>query len=184
MSKGSGRRRISPSDGIQYDEETMMTNIEERGGSHRQSAKRELLLGIRTGAQPTASKDYGSHSGTGENGRYSGVGRKNDFRNWKSYTRGKQYHHKEVIRENREHHRPVPAGLAARLRERSIAVLLHEARRRRESRRRYDRSCANYTSSYTPFRNPPQSEQKYPMGFAVFEERVRRIAFRVKYGYL
>lgn len=182
MSKGSGRRRIIPADGLQYNEETMMTNIEERGGSYRQSAKKELLLGLRTGAEPTATKDYGSHSGTGTNGRYSGVGRKNDFRNWKNYTHGKQYEHNAVSQAKIDHHRPVPAGLAARLRERSIAVLLYEARGRSERRKRYDRGYQsdNWTSSY---QHAPQSEQKYPMGYAVFEAKVRKIELHLRYGF-
>jgi hypothetical protein len=91
MSKGSGRRRISPADGIRYDEETEMTNIEERGATHAMTPHKEVYLGLRTGAPPTANSDYGSHSGTGDNGRYGGKGRKNDYRSWKNYTRGKQY---------------------------------------------------------------------------------------------
>ncbi len=92
MSKGTGRRRIAPADGIYYDEDSDMTNIEKRGGRHTASHKKECILGIRAwGAPPTALYDYGSHSGTGDNGRYSGRGRKNDYRNWKNYTKGKQY---------------------------------------------------------------------------------------------
>ncbi len=81
MSKGSGRRRISPADGLRYNEETQMT--------------KEIDVVYNTlnapGAPPTANTDYGSHSGTGTNGRYGGKGRKNDYRSWKNYTRGKQY---------------------------------------------------------------------------------------------
>ena len=92
MSKGTGRRRISPTDGISYDEDEDMTNIEKRGGGHTLSHNRERILGIRAwGAPPTAEYDYGSHDGSGTNGRYSGRGRKNDHRNWKNYTKGKQY---------------------------------------------------------------------------------------------
>jgi hypothetical protein len=120
MSKGSGRRRITPSDGLQYNAETDMTNIEERGGSHRQSAKKELLLGIRTGAPPTKDNDYGSHSGTGDNGRYAGKGRKNDHRNWKGYTGGKQYDHNARTQEAVTTHKPVPEAVAERMREKSI----------------------------------------------------------------
>ncbi len=117
MSKGSGRRRISPADGIKYDEETMTTNIEDRGGKSFEGVGTDLTHGRRTGAQPTATKDYGSHGGGGDNGRYSGVGRKNDYRNWKSHTRGKQYDHN--IGDEIEN-RPVPEGLARRMREKSI----------------------------------------------------------------
>ena len=179
MSKGSGRRRISPSDGLQYDEETMMTNIEERGAAHYQSGGKELRLGLRTGASPTTGRGYGNHGY-----RWAGKGRKDDNRNWKSHTRGKQYEHNATAQEKVDHHKPVPASLAARLRERSIAVLLHEARRRQQSRRRYDRVVSSWNSNYnSSFRNPPQSEQNYPIGFAVFERKVKTILFNVKYGY-
>jgi hypothetical protein len=114
MSKGSGRRRITPSDGLRYDPDTDMTNIEERGGSHCQSASKELRLGIRTGAEPTRKGHYGSGR------RWGGKGRKDDSRNWKSHTKGKQYEHNQVSREAQEDHRPVPESLAARMREKSI----------------------------------------------------------------
>lgn len=92
MAKGSGRRRIAPADGIIYDEEKDITNIEQRGARSKESLKFKGTYAD-LGAPPTAWYDYGSHSGTGTNGRYSGRGRKNDFRNWKSYTKGKQYEH-------------------------------------------------------------------------------------------
>lgn len=115
MSKGSGRRRITPSDGLRYNEDSDMTNIEERGGHHRQSAKREIALGLRTGAKPTVESYYG-HTGR----RWAGKGRKDDNRSWKSSSKGKQYEKNLEVKENKENHRPVPENVAYRLREKSI----------------------------------------------------------------
>jgi hypothetical protein len=89
MSKGSGRRRTTPADGLKYDPETEMTTVEQRGSKAIESIKARGLYSDR--APPTKMKDYGSHSGTGYNGRYGGRGRKNDYRNWKNYTKGQQY---------------------------------------------------------------------------------------------
>lgn len=116
MSKGSGRRRITPSDGLQYDPDTDMTNIEKRGGTHFQSGSKEVSLGLRTGAAPTTKGHYGAGR------RWGGKGRKDDHRNWKSHTKGKQYEHNQVARDAQDHHRPVPANVASRLREASIAA--------------------------------------------------------------
>lgn len=175
MSKGSGRRRISPSDGLQYDEDTMMTNIEQRGGAHYQSGSKEMRLGLRTGAQST-NQNYGR--------RWAGKGRKDDHRNWKSHGKGKQYEHNAVAQEKSEHYRPVPESLASRLRQRSIAVLLHEARRRAESSARYRRQREKwYSYQPTPYHYPPQSEQKYRIGYAVLEAKVKSIELNLRYGF-
>jgi hypothetical protein len=113
VSKGSGRRRITPSDGLRYDPNTDMTNIEERGAGSFQSGGKEIRLGLRTGASPT---------GDNRGRRYAGKGRKDDNRNWKRHTKGKQYEHNQLSREAQEHHRPVPESVASHLREMSITA--------------------------------------------------------------
>ncbi len=175
MSKGSGRRRIFPSDGIRYDEDTMMTNIEERGGSHRQTANKELCLGLRTGASPTAD-NHGR--------RYAGKGRKDDHRNWKRHTKGKQYEHNARAKERQEHHTPMSESVAFHLREKSVRTLFYRQMFNQRRSTRHDRwwsSYRNYTSSCTYTRLPPQPLE-YKIGFLAFEEKVKNIQLRVKYG--
>ena len=84
MAKGSGRRRITPADGLKYDEETGMTSIESVSKSF-EGMKYFMRSGYRTGAQPTAESWYGSNGK-----RWGGNGRKNDNRNWKT-NRDEQY---------------------------------------------------------------------------------------------
>lgn len=164
MSKGSGRRRIFPSDGIRYDEDTMMTNIEERGGSHRQTANKELCLGLRTGAPPTADN---------RGRRYAGKGRKDDHRNWKRHTKGKQYEHNARAKERQERHTPISESVAFHLREKSVRTLFYHQQMRDRSyaqwRRRQER-YQNYTWGYTYTRSPPQPLE-YKIGFLAFEEK-------------
>ncbi len=115
MSKGSGRRRITPSDGLQYDPDEDMTNIEKRGASHYQSGKKEIRIGLRTGAPPTTETYYGS-----KGKRWASKGRKDDNRNWKSHHKGKQYSHNLEAKEKSKEHKVVPENVVNRLREKSI----------------------------------------------------------------
>lgn len=210
MSKGSGRRRITPSDGLQYDPDTDMTNIEERGATHFQSGAKEVSLGLRTGAEPTTGRGYRSRQG-----RYGGKGRKDDHRNWKSHTKGKQYEHNQRARDAQDHHKPVPANVANRLREASIAsdvvrgypckawsrsgktLVLKTiapaaekflvkfggiAYRGIASRmsKPRDRYAYSYSHSYT-YKAPP-SRSLMKIGFAVFEEKVQRLLNRIRWN--
>lgn len=203
MAKGSGRRRITPSDGLQYDPETDMTNIEHRGGHHTQSASKELRLGLRTGAGPTAhgSSRWG-------HGRGGGKGRKDDNRNWKSHHKGKQYEANVKVREAQEHHRPVPEGVANRMREKSInSDVRHGGPYGIKARQKFmdkfgkkrmgERHAAYRTerSSTIFWRNkmdtyrldPNRYKAKlapYKIGFAKFEEKVQNILQSVRYGWV
>lgn len=87
MSKGSGRRRTTPADGIIYDEESDITNIEARGQRYREGIKCRSIYSD-PGAPPTALSWYGSNGK-----RWGGRGRKNDHRSWKTNCKGKQYEH-------------------------------------------------------------------------------------------
>lgn len=89
MSKGSGRRRFMPTEGILYDPETDMTNIDKRGGQTLESIGHTFKTKSRDpGAPPTQDYWYGNNGR-----RWAGKGRKADNRNWKNYTKGKQYEH-------------------------------------------------------------------------------------------
>jgi hypothetical protein len=85
MSKGSGRRRISPADGLRYDAELDITNIEQRGARAKESMDFRKFY-CDPGAPPTRDYWYGVHGR-----RWGGRGRKDDYRCWKNFTRGKQY---------------------------------------------------------------------------------------------
>ena len=85
MSKGSGRRRTTPSDGIQYDPESDQTNVELRGSLSIEGITRRWLYSD-PGAPPTARYFYGTNGR-----RWAGRGRKNDNRSWKTRSKGKQY---------------------------------------------------------------------------------------------
>jgi hypothetical protein len=71
MSKGSGRRRITPSDGLRYNPDAEMTNIEERGASHFLSGGKEVAMGLRTGAHPTGNWRGGRWGGRTASARLS-----------------------------------------------------------------------------------------------------------------
>lgn len=76
MSKGSGRRRIVPADGIKYDPET--EEVDEVVARSFEGNRYGLSHGFRHGAQPTCQSYYGTHGK-----HWAGKGRKNDYRSWK-----------------------------------------------------------------------------------------------------
>ena len=179
MSKGSGRRRITPSDGIRYDDDTMMTNIEMRGGQATMSSSKEVRLGLRTGAAPTGDRDR----------RWGGKGRKDDHRNWKSHTRGKQYDHNAQAQERQEHHRPMHEGVAARMRDKSLNALIERQASRLTYRVKYERREHHWQQNYGTYNSSfhfsvaePAKVSLLNPGFAIFERKVRTIQSYVKWG--